>query len=149
MFFYFQAALIGAFSGLFIMTYLSLKSQTEIATGALHIATKPLSTEGCTYDFVHSTVNTTIVPEIVEQSKSLHHISYLYYTGFGAAITCIVGFIFTLILGKRDPRTVDPSLLAPFIRKYYKKESVDSSQIEKEQVCLHHEFELKDNQISS
>lgn len=121
----------------------------EIATGVLKTPTKPMSIEGCTYDFVHFITNSTIV-ETVEHSKSLHHISYLYYTGFGAMITCVFGFIFTLILGKRDPSTVDPMLLAPFMRKYYASESKTSSQIEKDDhACLHHEFEIKDNQITS
>lgn len=131
-------ALIGATTGLIVVFWVSFKAQFDIASGALTFDTKPTSIDGCTYTFNMSTVtNSSIssssfntfsqqINDNVEEessSKPLHHLSYMYYTLFGAAITLIVSLLSSLVLGWQDPKSVSPVLLAPFMRKYYTKES--------------------------
>lgn len=60
------------------MSYVVFRSQTDIALGDIKFTTMPRATDGCTYDFVHD--NKTLVDEFHENGKSLHNISYLYYT---------------------------------------------------------------------
>lgn len=54
--FHFQGALVGSFSGLAVMTYFTMSVQTAIGNGKLIFAEKPISTEGCQYDFIPKTV---------------------------------------------------------------------------------------------
>lgn len=106
------------------MFYITFRAQTEYASGAVLIATKPLTVEGCTYNFETTVSNITITQEIMQHGKSLHNLSYLYYTGFGALITCVVAVLSSFLFGFRDPKTVDHSLLAPFMRKYFDNKSL-------------------------
>ena len=114
-----QGIFTGAVSGVIFMSYITFRAQAEIATGAILFPTKPMSIEGCTYDFDHAFVNTTSSTPDVAHEKSLHNLSYLYYTAFGAVITTIISLSFSFIVGLRDPHSVDPKLLAPFIRKFF------------------------------
>lgn len=119
-----------------------------MATGAAHIATKPLTVDGCTYAFVKTVSNLTVLPEIAQQGKSLHNLSYLYYTGFGALVTCIVAVLSSFLFGFRDPQTVDLALLAPFMRKYFDRLPVsqnESFEDQEDQTCAHEIDDLKLN----
>lgn len=42
------------------MSWLSLKAQYAVATGAIVFPHKQMSVEGCTYEFDHSLANATI-----------------------------------------------------------------------------------------
>lgn len=114
-----QGIFTGAVSGVLFMSYITFRAQAEIATGAILFPTKPMSIEGCTYDFDYVLSNATSSAPDVDRAKSLHNLSYLYYTAFGALISTIITLIYSLLFGFRDPQTVDPNLLAPFIRKYF------------------------------
>lgn len=84
-----KGVLIGACSSLTAMSILSFQSQVEIAMDTLQYNTKPLSVEGCEYNFaslLNATTSSSLAPPMNEEFH-LHRISYLYYTGFGAIIT--------------------------------------------------------------
>lgn len=109
--------LIGASAGLFTVVWIVLRAQTDIAMGVLTFETKDTSVEGCSYTFnvtdpVVDDENTTVFSGY---SKPLHHISYLYYVAFGSLVTLGVAVLSTLIV-KPDDETVDPQLLATFIK---------------------------------
>lgn len=61
------------------MGYIIFKSQTDIANGNISFDTKPLVVNNCSYEF--QTAESTIEETINEKGKSLHNMSYLYYTG--------------------------------------------------------------------
>lgn len=132
---------MGALTGLMSMMYISVKAQAEIAMGSVVIKLKPLSTVGCTYDFINqfSNASATILEES-DQEKSLLNLSYLYYTIFGAIITCSIALFYSMIFGFRDPETVDPALLAPFLRQYFKPKEALSRQPDKERDLVLHAF---------
>lgn len=48
----------------------------------------------------------------------LYRMSYMWYTCFGAMVTIILSFIFSLIWGLNDPKTIDSKLIAPQLRKF-------------------------------
>jgi len=48
----FQGALIGGVASLGFMSWVCLGTQAAIAAGEITFETKPVSVEGCTYDFV-------------------------------------------------------------------------------------------------
>jgi hypothetical protein len=115
----------------------TFKAQVQLATGDMSFEIKPLSVNGCSYQF--DNITTTVAPK-VETSKSLHSMSYLYYTGFGAIVTLAVGMLSCLIFGTEDTSKIDPMLLAPFIRKYFTKKSTVNN-IE----CIVHRFDDKND----
>ncbi|XP_055604763.1 uncharacterized protein LOC129752995 [Uranotaenia lowii] len=111
-------ALTGGIAGLLSMCYLCFRSQADMAAELIVYSTKQVNITGCTYEYVNSTS-----PEVTfeEMEKSLHHISYLYFTLFGASISCLVGSLVSLIKSgstKKHFEQLDPQLLAPFIRKF-------------------------------
>jgi hypothetical protein len=56
-------------------------------------------------------------------SLSLH---WLFFNlGFGALVAICIGLLYCAITGFEDPSTVNPKLLAPFIRGLYKPKYVE------------------------
>lgn len=49
----------------------------------------------------------------------LYRMSYMWYTFFGAFVAITVAHLGILIYGRTDPNTIDPTLLAPFLRRRY------------------------------
>jgi sodium-coupled monocarboxylate transporter 8/12 len=59
----FQGALAGGVACLVFMSWVCLGTQAAIAAGDINFQTKPVSVEGCTYDFVTPTpavINSTV-----------------------------------------------------------------------------------------
>lgn len=116
-----RATLYGALTGCTAMIAFISKVQTEVARGNITYPTKPVSVEGCTYEF--NTVNYTNTlhnnddPE--EPERDFFHLSFLYYTLLGSIIVIVSSVLYSLIFGFDDPSDVDLRLLAPFIRKYF------------------------------
>lgn len=126
------AVVFGGATGLGIMAWICARAQTAIATGELKFLPKPVNTLGCSYIFMADqpmsllAINGTNVP-VIDQSDdesdfAIYHISYLWYTLFGALITISVSTLVSFISGFNDPRKMDPKLLAPIIRKTLKLE---------------------------
>lgn len=112
--------LIGACTGLLTLVWVVIRAQADIATGVLTFETKETSVEGCAYNFSVSDV--TALGNIsvhTNESKPLHHISYLYYTPLGTLITIGVAVLSTFVVKSDDAERVDPQLLASFVRKWY------------------------------
>lgn len=103
-----------------------LRAQTDIALGVLTFPIKTTSIEGCTYSY---NITTTALNQthLIDhnQSKPLHHMSYLYYTVFGFLITIITANISCLVLGKQDIEEVDLSLITPLVRRFFKSTKAD------------------------
>jgi sodium-coupled monocarboxylate transporter 8/12 len=61
----FQGALAGGVACLGFMSWVCLGTQAAIAAGDINYQTKPVSVEGCTYDFVTpapGVINSTVEP---------------------------------------------------------------------------------------
>ncbi|XP_050069210.1 sodium-coupled monocarboxylate transporter 1-like [Anopheles maculipalpis] len=123
-------ALYGGVTGLLVMLYMCYKAQYSIASGSRTFDTKPVSVEDCPYDYAYnSTAGVTEMESELEQvEKSIYHMSYMYFTLFGTSVTCLAGTIVSYLskLGGSDrPKSIDPKLLAPCIRRmlWMKEES--------------------------
>lgn len=123
------AVVVGGATGLGIMAWICASAQKAIASGELSFATKPVDTHGCDYIFMAAqplnmlAINGTDAPvskEPIDSDFAIYHISYLWYTLFGALITIAMSFIVSLISGFNDPRKIDPKLIAPCMRKLLK-----------------------------
>lgn len=120
-------AIIGGATGLSVMAWICAKAQTALASGELSFVTKPVDTQGCSYTFVAAdplsmlSINDTevlvIEENIIEPDFAIYHISFMWYTLFGAIITIVVSLIVSFVVGANNPRDIDPKLLAPFVRK--------------------------------
>lgn len=120
-------AIIGGATGLTVMAWICAKAQTALASGELSFVTKPVDTQGCSYTFVATdplsmlSINDTkvlvIEEEIIEPEFAIYHISFMWYTLFGAIITIAISLIASFLVGANNPRNIDPKLLAPFVRK--------------------------------
>lgn len=107
------------------MSYICVKAQLAIATGELTFEKKPLSTSNCPYEYSPAATNTSIFNDPVIKSSSvgsqIYHISYLWYTFFGALISIIIALAVSYVTGFNRLSDMDPNLVAPFLRKYIKK----------------------------
>ncbi|XP_058447771.1 sodium-coupled monocarboxylate transporter 1-like isoform X2 [Malaya genurostris] len=110
-----SGALYGGIAGLLSMCYLCFRSQASIATGQVVYSTKTVDVSGCSYQYANVTKPE---PTFDELEKSLHHVSYLYFTLFGTVVTCTVGSLVSLLKDWNNKSKPDPKLLAPFVRQY-------------------------------
>lgn len=150
-----KAVLYGAVTGCSSMVYVVFKAQAEMALGNMKFQYKPLTVDGCDYNFTavtnftrvddFATTESTIAS--VDQEKHIYHISYLYYCLLGSTIVVVTSFLFSFIFGFQDPTEVDSRLLAPFMRKFInsKDKKQQSFKIVNGKEAVVHEFDIKDN----
>lgn len=140
-----RAAFYGAVTASAVMMYIVVRSQLEMANGLIRYDTKVTSVEGCSYNYTISDQT----PETLETfERQFHHISYLYYMPMGAVITCMAAFIFSLLFGFEASSNVDPRLLAPFVRKYFKSSVTEHVFDNKDGMdAIMIKFEMKNNQL--
>lgn len=60
-----------------------------------------------------------IVIQFNREPWAMYRLSYLWYTTIGAVVTMSISLIATLVTSE-DTEKLDPMLLAPFVRKYFK-----------------------------
>uniref|UniRef100_A0A182XVS6 Sodium/solute symporter n=1 Tax=Anopheles stephensi TaxID=30069 RepID=A0A182XVS6_ANOST len=136
------SALGGAICGLFTMSYIVIRAQIAVAAKEMPILAKPVSVEGCEYEFeLPPGYNTTATLPTPPIEKSIHHVSYLFYTFIGAVTTVLVGSITAAILRRQQPGKLDPLLLAPFVRKIYFPESIPRT------IVTTHTFNKEDTEL--
>ena len=129
------------------MILLVFKAQAEIALGNIKFDTKPLVTDGCTYNFTLPEITSSNIPLFSDNhEKHIYEISYLYYTPLSSGIVIVASIILSFIFGFQDPKEVDPRLLAPFMRKYVSKKSEQSNYVDAQgKNVLVHKFGSKED----
>ena len=135
-----KATFYAAIMACVMMCYMVIASQLDMASGVIKYDIKPMSVDGCTYNF---TISLPTVPPPTPE-KELHHISYLYFMPFGALLTIGLSFTLSFFFGFEDPYKVDPRLLAPFVRKYFRPH-VTSERFDTAEGMVH-VFEMKECQ---
>lgn len=72
--------------------------------------------------------------------------SHMYYCVTGCALTILLSLLASFKFGLNDISTMDPNLLAPFMRKFIKtKEYLSVRPDIKERSTIIHAFEMKEN----
>lgn len=115
----------GAIIGVVSLSAIVFKAQAEMALGNMKSEYKPLSVDGCEYNFSYSNNSVSSTEPTIEdrdQERYIYQVSYLYYTLLGSTIVVISSFILSFIFGFQDPTEVDPRLIAPALRKYFRRE---------------------------
>ncbi|XP_034485100.1 sodium-coupled monocarboxylate transporter 1 [Drosophila innubila] len=128
-----NSAMLGGCVGVVFMSWVSLNAQWAIASGAISYQTKPLSVDHCDYTFdtaslVSSVPNAThTIGQASDDIFPLYRISYMWYTCLGASVTIIVALLSTFLFGTNDPNSIDPTLITPSIRKFFRFNSQKST----------------------
>lgn len=114
------------------MSWVSLNAQWALASGAIRYEHKTMSVEDCDYNWNHSLGNSSIVhQEDPEEVFPLYRISYMWYTFFGAMVTITISILCSVIWGTNDPKTIDPKLIAPFLRPIFHGKNYNKNLIAK------------------
>ncbi|TDG45722.1 hypothetical protein AWZ03_007860 [Drosophila navojoa] len=121
--------------------YVVVRAQIAMATGQMTFPTKPVSVEECDYSSeLRSNWNATTSASPAEaKSRSLHELSFLWYTMIGSVGTLLCSLLATLYFGKQDVRLVDKELVTPILQSYWygAYESVAGDDAEAKQLELH------------
>ncbi|KAG5670311.1 hypothetical protein PVAND_000587 [Polypedilum vanderplanki] len=110
-----RATLYSSVIGFIIMMTFVFKVQTEMALGHIKFSIKPMSTDGCDYEF--NSTNLLPMTRISSSASSIYQISYLYYTAIGCIMVVILSILLTFLLGYEDSSKINQNLLAPFVRR--------------------------------
>lgn len=145
-----NGALVGGSVGLGVMVWICYRAQAAIISGELSFVQKPLNTLGCEYTYlaaesasmlaVNATTEAATTVDFDDDAFKLYHLSYLWYTLFGAVITITVSLIVSFALGANKPNKLRPELLAPFVRKLCGTDRTSIERKEREQRLAAHEF---------
>lgn len=144
-----RAVLYGAIIGCITMMWIVFKAQSEMALGHMNFEYKPLSVAGCDYNFTmadgtdYDSTTESIISE-TDHEKHIYQVSYLYYTLIGSMIVVITSIAFSFVFGFEDSSSVDPRLLAPFLRKYIKSTSRKQPLANGRETVIHN-FDTKEN----
>ncbi|XP_032593225.1 sodium-coupled monocarboxylate transporter 1 isoform X2 [Drosophila grimshawi] len=121
-----KSALAGAFCSFLFMTWVCVNAQLALNSGELHFESKPVSTEGCDYEFERPLItpaNATFIatePSPLSFFQQIYHISFMTYTLFSSLVGIIVGYLSSFIFGRHELKDVDVELLAPCLRRFYR-----------------------------
>lgn len=128
-----QSALTGGVVGVIVMSWVSLKSQWAIASGAMKLVSKETSVDQCPYTFElgnSSVINPTqMIPIDDSDINPLYRVSYMWYTCLGCIITIVVAFLASIAFGRNQTDTVDHSLISPVIRRCYKNKATNGDEV--------------------
>ncbi|KAI8045300.1 hypothetical protein M5D96_001480 [Drosophila gunungcola] len=121
-----KSAITGSLVAFFFMGWLSLSAQVAINSGEIYSETKPVSIDGCDYEFDRSLVSPTNGTLLSGESatlsfaEQLYHISFMFYTVMGGTVGVIVGHLAGFIFGRNKPDDVEDELLSPCMRRFRK-----------------------------
>lgn len=51
--------------------------------------------------------------------RSMYHLSFMWYTGFGGIACCLFANLGTLFFGKNKMEDLSPELISPVLRRYF------------------------------
>ncbi|XP_070072888.1 sodium-coupled monocarboxylate transporter 1-like isoform X3 [Drosophila takahashii] len=106
-------------------------------SGKSHSVPKPVSIEGCDYEFDRSLMtpaNATLLnAELPSLSfaEQIHYISFMFYTIMGCTVGVIAGHLAGFVFGRNKAGDVADELLSPCIRKFQKPKYSSVNQKEK------------------
>ncbi|XP_046805699.1 sodium-coupled monocarboxylate transporter 1-like [Lucilia cuprina] len=147
-----RTAISGCVISFAVMSWICVRGQVALATGELIYAEKPVSTEGCTYDFepLYTLANKTITDTMETSTKTfaqyIYTMSFTYYTAVGCAVSMIFAHLAIFIYGRNDVSKMNRKLFAPCIRRFIKSKEYETVNKEEKPVIV---FDLKSDLKSS
>ncbi|KAG8229119.1 hypothetical protein J437_LFUL009588 [Ladona fulva] len=152
--------LAGGITALVVMGYISLGTQTAIASGKITFERKPVTLEGCTFlpeSLVQSIVNGSLPSEaspvteaypVDDEPWPIFRISYTLYVLMGLVISLSVALVVSFLTGPSKPEDLHIDLLSPAIRRFFahrckggewrnKRRSLENADVIKEKDEIH------------
>lgn len=140
-----KSAVTGGLTAFVIMAYISFRGHYAVSTGEVYIAKKPVSIDGCDYEFDRSALGNSSIYHEYEKNilsrilnlilnyfrptehaaKELHHISFLLYSTVGAIVAIFSSFISSFYFGFNDTSEVDRKLISPIMHRFMKSQKYD------------------------
>ncbi|KRG01432.1 sodium-coupled monocarboxylate transporter 1 isoform X3 [Drosophila mojavensis] len=121
-----KSALTGALCSFVFMSWLCINAQLAALSGELHYEMKPVSVDGCTYEydapgvtFANATLTAT-EPASLSFFQHIYYTSFMNYTLFSSLVGILAGLLSSLVFGRVELEDVDVDLLAPCMRRFYK-----------------------------
>ncbi|KAH8313392.1 hypothetical protein KR067_005180, partial [Drosophila pandora] len=121
-----RSALFGSVVSFFFMGWLCITAQLAINSGEMHFESKPVSIDGCDYDFQRPLVtpaNATFAsdePASLTFVQQVYHISFMFYSVMGATVGVVTAHIAGFFFGRNKAEDVDFELISPCIRRFQK-----------------------------
>ncbi|XP_017129024.1 sodium-coupled monocarboxylate transporter 1-like isoform X4 [Drosophila elegans] len=121
-----KSAIVGSLCSFFFMGWLCISAQLAINSGEMHFESKPVSVEGCDYEFelpLVTPANATIFMEETESlsfAQQLYHVSFMFYSVMGALVGVTTAHLAGFVFGRNKADDVDIDLLSPCIRGFQK-----------------------------
>ncbi|KMZ05986.1 sodium-coupled monocarboxylate transporter 1 isoform X2 [Drosophila simulans] len=121
-----KSAIVGSLCSFFFMGWLCLSAQLAINSGEMQFESKPVSVEGCDYEFDRDLVTPANATIPLTESGSLtfaqelYHVSFMFYSVMGAAVGVITAHLAGFVFGRNTADDVDIELLSPCIRRFQK-----------------------------
>ncbi|XP_036321356.1 sodium-coupled monocarboxylate transporter 1 isoform X2 [Rhagoletis pomonella] len=115
-----KSALTGCLTGFLVLSWICTNAQIAQVKGEIAYPKMPVSIDGCDYEFDNETAWHIIhdYKPTTSDQRNLYHLSFLWYSAFGAIISIAVAAIATRIFGTTDLRELDPALVSPFMRRF-------------------------------
>uniref|UniRef100_A0A1B6D5H5 Sodium/solute symporter n=1 Tax=Clastoptera arizonana TaxID=38151 RepID=A0A1B6D5H5_9HEMI len=126
-------ALVGAVSSFLFTAWVSYGAQVHIAQGNLRFPGKVTSIDNCLHNntmfdahvrvYNYTGIGSPVVAS--EEVLQIFKISYALYSTFGVILGVFVGLVVSFFTGKQDLKTLNPDLIAPYMRKLLPKKEDD------------------------
>ncbi|XP_068156264.1 sodium-coupled monocarboxylate transporter 1-like isoform X1 [Drosophila tropicalis] len=119
-----KCALAGTICAILIMSWLILSAQFALNSGEIQYESKPVSIEGCDYEFdrsqltpANATIPQTEQPASRSFAQQIYSISFMLYSCTGACVGIISAHLFGFLFGRNNIEDVNEELLSPIIRR--------------------------------
>ncbi|KAH8382222.1 hypothetical protein KR009_002452 [Drosophila setifemur] len=121
-----RSAMTGSICSFFFMGWMCITAQLAVNSGELHYEGKPVSIDGCDYNFELPLVTPANATFAADESASLsfaqqiYHTSFMFYCLMGATVNVVCSYIAGFFFGRNKAEDVDIELLSPCIRRFQK-----------------------------
>ncbi|KAL3283616.1 hypothetical protein HHI36_006755 [Cryptolaemus montrouzieri] len=118
-------ALTGGIISIALISWISIGTQLNMASGLIRFPQKPVSVEGCKVDWLSEYLSLTLdnprsTP--VDPPFVLYRLSYMYYTALGTITAISIGLVVSYLSGSNGGKTLNKDLFTPIIHRFLKKE---------------------------
>uniref|UniRef100_A0A1I8QA67 Sodium-coupled monocarboxylate transporter 1 n=1 Tax=Stomoxys calcitrans TaxID=35570 RepID=A0A1I8QA67_STOCA len=111
-----NSTLVGGIVSFLIMGWICFNAQLGQVKGEIRHPKLPISVEGCSYEFDNSTFVER--QKYTPSERNIYHLSFMWYTGFGGILCCLVGNLACLLFGVTKAEDINPDLISPILHRF-------------------------------
>ncbi|XP_065361418.1 sodium-coupled monocarboxylate transporter 1 isoform X3 [Calliphora vicina] len=112
-----KSCLLGGVVSFLTLGWICVNAQMGQMSGEIRHPKLPISVEGCTYPYDNATYWER--HNYTPSERNIYHLSFMWYTGMGGIIGCVVANLASLIFGCTKAEDINHDLISPVIRKYF------------------------------